>query len=139
MAETKQKRKEYSNGEVTVVWEAYKCFHSEKCIKGLPGVFDLSKKPWIDVHGATSEAIVNQVHQCPSGALSIKEETMRNNDVVKIDILDNGPLLVNGNIEVKNKDGEIISYSGVNALCRCGGSKKKPFCDGSHNDIDFDG
>lgn len=79
-----------------------------------------------------------QVHQCPSGALSIKEEKMKNNDLVKIQILDKGPLLVNGNIEVTNKNGEIVNYSGVNALCRCGGSKNKPFCDGTHNSVEFD-
>lgn len=138
MATEQQAKKEYSNGEITVVWESRKCFHSENCIKGLPGVFNVNQSPWINVHGADSDAIVKQVHQCPSGALSIKEENMNNNDLVKIQILDKGPLLVNGNIEITNKSGEIVNYSGVNALCRCGGSGNKPFCDGTHNSVEFD-
>ncbi|MDB5226328.1 MAG: hypothetical protein JWN78_521 [Bacteroidota bacterium] len=66
--------KEYTNGEVTVVWQPHKCIHSTKCWKGLGEVFNPRIKPWINIQGAESENIVNQVHQCPSGALTIKGE-----------------------------------------------------------------
>ena len=62
--------KEYTNGEITVVWKPGVCIHSAKCFKGLPGVFDPNARPWINVEGASTEAIVGQVQQCPSGALS---------------------------------------------------------------------
>lgn len=62
--------KHYTNGEITVVWQAHLCQHATKCWKGLPQVFDYQKHPWITVDGAESEAIINQVKQCPSGALS---------------------------------------------------------------------
>jgi len=62
--------KKYDNGEVTVVWKPDLCIHSARCVKGLPGVFNTAAKPWINVAGADTEAIINQVNQCPSGALS---------------------------------------------------------------------
>lgn len=65
-----QTAKEYSNGEVTIVWKSELCIHSGICARGLPEVFKPKEKPWIDANGATTEVIVNQVKKCPSGALS---------------------------------------------------------------------
>ncbi|MCU0451189.1 MAG: (4Fe-4S)-binding protein [Bernardetiaceae bacterium] len=62
--------KEYSNGEVTVIWQPHLCTHSAVCVKGLPRVFNVRRRPWIDAQAAPTEAIVQQVRQCPSGALS---------------------------------------------------------------------
>jgi uncharacterized Fe-S cluster protein YjdI len=39
-------------------------------VRGLPSVFDISKKPWINVNGASPDAIVDQIKRCPSGALA---------------------------------------------------------------------
>ncbi len=64
--------KEYSNGEITVVWQAAKCIHSGNCVKNLPQVFKPQEAPWIKVDMASSEAIISTVNKCPSGALSIK-------------------------------------------------------------------
>ena len=62
--------KEYTNGEVTIVWKPNLCIHAKKCIEGLPGVFDYQARPWIDASGAITEEIIAQVNQCPSGALT---------------------------------------------------------------------
>lgn len=62
--------KEYSNGEVTIVWKQDLCIHCGFCAKGLSDVFKPKEKPWVNPNGATSVAIVNQVNKCPSGALS---------------------------------------------------------------------
>lgn len=64
--------KEYSNGEITVVWQAGKCIHSGNCVKNLPLVFKPKDSPWVKVDAATSEEIIATVSKCPSGALSIK-------------------------------------------------------------------
>ena len=66
--------KHYSNGEITIVWQPHVCIHSGICFRGLPEVFDPRRRPWIEQHASTTEKIVNQVRQCPSGALSILEE-----------------------------------------------------------------
>ena len=63
-------KKEYSNGTITVKWEPSKCIHSAICKRGLPSVFKPAEKPWIQMGEINSETIVEQVKQCPSGALS---------------------------------------------------------------------
>ncbi len=62
--------KHYSNGEVTIVWKPNLCIHSGICTKGLHAVFHPQELPWITPEKATSDQIVNQVKQCPSGALT---------------------------------------------------------------------
>jgi uncharacterized Fe-S cluster protein YjdI len=64
-------KKLYSNGEITVVWQPHLCVHSGICARGLPLVFNPRRRPWVDVAAASTADIVNQVAQCPSGALSI--------------------------------------------------------------------
>jgi uncharacterized Fe-S cluster protein YjdI len=62
--------KRYDNGEITVIWQPGLCAHSANCVRGLPAVFNLAQKPWINVHGADTWTIISQVNKCPSGALS---------------------------------------------------------------------
>ena len=64
--------KEYPNGEVVVIWKPNFCIHSKKCFHGLPEVFNPAQKPWINIEAASTDQIINQVNQCPSGALSWK-------------------------------------------------------------------
>lgn len=51
----------------------------------------------------------------------------------------NGPLIVRGDFELQDGEGSAFGLGGRKqiALCRCGASKNKPFCDGSHNRSDF--
>lgn len=67
-----QNIKEYSNGEVTVLWDASKCIHSANCVKNLPEVFKPKEKPWVQMENSTLENIISTVNKCPSGALSLK-------------------------------------------------------------------
>ena len=143
----KDSSKKYSNGEVTVVWKPGLCIHSTVCWKqatGLPQVFNPREKPWIKIEGADSVRIVEQVEKCPSGALSFfYNEEEKNTEVVtqetRIEISPNGPLLVYGNITVKDREGNETRKSKVTAFCRCGQSKNKPYCDGSHIPAQFEG
>ena len=66
----------YSNGEVTIVWKKHLCIHSTRCWKGLPAVFKPGKRPWIEPQGATTAEIIAQVSQCPSGALSLRRDSI---------------------------------------------------------------
>ena len=137
------KEKEYSNGEVTIVWKPDLCIHSANCVKGLPGVFDTKKRPWINANGANTEEIIEQVKNCPSGALS----TYMNADgkpgstekPLNVVLAKDGPILVNGPIHLEDDNGVKIESGETCALCRCGASKNKPFCDGSHTAIGFEG
>lgn len=62
--------KKYSNGEVTIVWQPDLCIIAKNCFTGLPEVFNPGKRPWINPYGASTQKIIDQVNQCPSGALS---------------------------------------------------------------------
>ncbi|RYE25763.1 MAG: hypothetical protein EOP51_03025 [Sphingobacteriales bacterium] len=129
--------KEYSNGEITVVWKPGQCIHSTLCWKGLIGVFNPKKRPWVDIQGAGTNNIKDQVEKCPSGALSYfmnKAGEAKPAIAVEttVEVTANGPLLVYGNITVKNKNGAEEKKYKVTALCRCGASANKPYCDGSH-------
>ncbi len=59
-----------SNGDITVLWQPELCKHSTLCWKGLIEVFNPKERPWINMDGASSEKIIEQVKKCPSGALS---------------------------------------------------------------------
>lgn len=127
--------KEYSNDSISVSFEKDVCIHSGVCIRGLPEVFDLNSRPWINVNGASTESIKNLIDKCPSGALKYKlpgEEEKLAEDTFHIKLMDGGPYLLKGKFNIELESGEIISKEGNVALCRCGKSETKPFCDGTH-------
>ncbi len=136
--------KRYTKDDLTVVWQPAKCSHSKKCFHGLSGVFNPNNRPWVQLDKSTAEEIVTQVKQCPSGALSIDganveadtEETLV--DSTKVTVTKGGPLLVKGALTIELANGEIGEKTGMTALCRCGASANKPYCDGSHQKIEFD-
>lgn len=64
--------KEYTNGEITILWQPKKCTHSGICVKTLPKVYNPKLRPWIKMDNATTEELKAQVAKCPSGALSLK-------------------------------------------------------------------
>jgi uncharacterized Fe-S cluster protein YjdI len=136
--------KEFTNGEITVFWKADLCIHSANCLMGMPRVFNTKRKPWIVLTGADSKEIMKTIDTCPSRALTFLKSTSFTvrkprkkkklaPKFAKVQILKDGPMLVTGNFIIRDsKKKKVRVESPVAALCRCGGSKKKPFCDGSH-------
>ncbi len=137
--------KKYSNGEVTVVWKPSECIHSGICFRGLGEVFNPRVRPWITLEKSTTEKIITQVNKCPSGALSFYMNEEADSKSVRVDaetIIEptaNGPLLVYGNVSIKDANGNLTKKNNVTAFCRCGGSSNKPFCDGTHRKNGFTG
>lgn len=134
--------KKYDNGEITVVWKPGMCIHSKNCWNGLPEVFNPQVKPWVNASGATTEAIMAQIDKCPSGALSYFRNDGATTEATtveqtKVEVTKNGPLLVHGDIVIKDKHGNETNKSKVTAFCRCGQSDNKPFCDGTHRTCGF--
>lgn len=81
--EDTDRKKLYSNEEITVVWKPEFCQHSGRCVTYLPNVFDVNKRPWVTINGAENQAIIDTVNSCPSGALSFsynKKEGESNKD-----------------------------------------------------------
>lgn len=142
MEEQKKIIKHYKNDDITVVWQPHICIHSAICFRGLSNVFNPQKRPWITLEGAESEAIMKQIDDCPSGALSyIKHAEEQQNMEIEtiVEPLQNGPLLVYGNISIKDSEGNLTKKFKTTALCRCGASENKPYCDGSHVKVGFEG
>jgi uncharacterized Fe-S cluster protein YjdI len=138
--------KKYTNGEVTIVWKPGICIHSAICWKqphGLPKVFSPQEKPWIKPDAAETNVIIKQVKKCPSGALSYylndAEEPILEitNSDTKLEIIPNGPIMINGTYTMLDSEGNEKAKNKNVLLCRCGGSAKKPFCDGTHSKIGF--
>lgn len=133
--------REYATDAIVVTWEPSYCMHSARCLVNLPQVFDVDARPWIAIDGAAADEIAETVMQCPSGALHFRrldggrqeeppsETTFRASR--------NGPLFQRGRIRVTNNEGRVIREDTRVALCRCGGSENKPFCDGTHRRIGF--
>jgi Uncharacterized conserved protein len=63
-------KKEYTNGEVTIVWDATKCIHSGNCVGNNPDVFKPSERPWVRPENSTTGKIIETIQKCPSGALT---------------------------------------------------------------------
>ena len=145
MAEKKTKTRTYSTDDISVVWQPQLCVHSGKCVRGLPGVFKPSEQPWVNPANATTEELKAQIDKCPSGALSYIEKDSKEGEEKQvlaeqvIEVIENGPLIVQGNICVKYADGSEEIRERKTAFCRCGASENKPLCDGAHKRIEFKG
>lgn len=63
---------EYTNGELTIIWQPDLCCHSGICVQTLPNVYKPKERPWIQIENATTEELIAQIKTCPSGALSYK-------------------------------------------------------------------
>ena len=141
----------YTNNEVTVVWKPKACIHSTLCWKGLIEVFNPRERPWVKMDGATTERIIEQVRKCPSGALSyyLNADAANNRSedkvvaesaqVMKVEVTPNGPYIIKTECLIVHSDGREETKSGSVALCRCGSSSKKPYCDGTHRKNGFTG
>ena len=128
--------KNYSNDDLTIVWQPSKCIHAGECVKALPQVYNPNEKPWIKIENATSDDLKAQVASCPSGALSYFMKGEENKEAValetKVEVRENGPLLVYGTLHITNADGSSEVKNKTTAFCRCGASHNKPYCDGTH-------
>lgn len=140
-----QKTFKYTKDDVTIVWKPEVCIHSAICVKGLPGVFNAQRQPWIDMSQGNAEDIINQVRKCPSGAISYvlnntTEDTIQSEavQITNVQIMPNGPLLIKNECHITHSNGAVEIKKGSVAFCRCGASGNKPYCDGSHKKINFE-
>ena len=129
------KLERFKGREVTILDNRGICSHAGYCTAGLPAVWRSAAEPWIDPDGADKAAIVEIIRKCPSGALSYLEDGQLRTDfheAAEIQVSRDGPYVVRGGVELKDCEfGEGASREHY-VLCRCGASRNKPFCDGSH-------
>jgi uncharacterized Fe-S cluster protein YjdI len=130
----------YEGPGIHVEWRADRCIHTARCLGALPAVFDTSARPWINVDAATPSEIADAVQQCPTGALRYTGEGLPpdgGGTEVSIEAQPNGPLFVRGPVSVTDHEDRPITEEPRMALCRCGASENKPFCDNTHKKINW--
>jgi CDGSH-type Zn-finger protein/uncharacterized Fe-S cluster protein YjdI len=122
---------------LTLVYEGKRCIHSRFCVTGAPQVFLANVKgPWIQPDGIETARLVEIAHACPSGAIRYDRHDGEPNETAPpvnlLAVREGGPYAVRGDLSVA---GNRETFRAT--LCRCGASKNKPYCDGSHHEIGF--
>lgn len=134
------KREDYRAARLTIHDNRAICSHAGRCSEGLAAVFKYGAEPWIEPDGASIEAIIETIRQCPSGALSYSLDGVEERDRQRppaITVTKDGPYAIVGGVQLIDQAwGEGASTEHY-TLCRCGASKNKPFCDGTHGRIGF--
>lgn len=123
----------YKGKKITIHDNRGICAHMGYCTDGLPKVFRMGVEPWIDADAESVEKIIETIKKCPSGALSYSVDGVKYDKFSthpEIKITEDGPYFIKGNIELEDTDHPESEEHF--ALCRCGNSKNKPFCDGQH-------
>lgn len=127
---------EYQGESLVVRYEKSLCIHAAECVHGLPEVFDPNAKPWVSPDNAERERVLETVARCPSGALTAERRDGEVAEAVPaentVSVQPHGPLYLRGDLELLDAEGNVVARGTRMALCRCGASANKPFCDGSH-------
>ena len=131
----------YQGEDIEVHYNLRRCIHAEECVRGLPAVFERDRRPWIEPDQDSADQVARVILRCPTGALyfdrkddGISEPLPDTNTIL---VSKNGPLYVRGKVQIKSPDGKTLKQETRLALCRCGASANKPYCDNLHLKIDF--
>ncbi len=134
----KRETRSYTGAGITILDNRSICAHAGHCTDHSPDVFRMKAKPWIAPDGDDAAHIAETIRMCPSGALAVQVDGVRQEPTGRapaIRIGKDGPYEVVGGPPLA---GEAQPVSPEHyTLCRCGQSKNKPFCDGTHWTVDF--
>ena len=143
----------YAGDGFEVTYDPDICIHARECVRRLPEVFDAEARPWIRPERAPAQRIADVVVRCPSGALrfvakgaaagTAPEAAAKAPEAgaarATVTLRQDGPLMISGDFEIRAPDGRVLFAGQKTALCRCGQSATKPFCDGAHKRVGFKG
>jgi CDGSH-type Zn-finger protein/uncharacterized Fe-S cluster protein YjdI len=134
----------YQGTDITVRYDVTRCIHAAECVRGLRSVFDPDAKPWVDPDGAPADEVARVIHRCPTGALSY-DRSDRSGAAgppiptpVELSVCEDGPVYAHGDVRLVMAGSEAVGQETRLALCRCGASANKPFCDNSHAEVGFE-
>lgn len=131
--------KRYTSDAIDVTYDAKRCIHAAECVRGLPAVFDTAQRPWIQPANAVADVVAEVVTRCPTGALHFERRDGAAAEPVpavnRVIVTAAGPLTVRGDVQLTLGDTSLRDTRV--ALCRCGQSQNKPFCDNSHRAAGF--
>ena len=120
----------YTAPGVTVFYDRGRCLHFAECVRGLPQVFDVAKRPWIQPQRASADEVAEVVRRCPSGALHYRLEEgppEQPEQPTGVEFVANGPINVRGELSIEVPGGRMREVRA--SLCRCGRTQNEPFCD----------
>ena len=133
-------RRTYRGADIEVSFDGDLCIHATECVRGLPTVFDRDRRPWVRADNATAEEVSATVRRCPTGALQYRRLDGQPDEqpaaATTVTPVENGPLALRGDLVIRREDGSTERLPRA-ALCRCGQSRNKPFCDNSHVTLGF--
>lgn len=142
MSQFMRKPRVYRGEKISVSYDLPRCMHASECIRGgLTSVFDRERRPWVLPDGADPDRVIDVVERCPSGALHYQRHDGGPDEVAETNSVrpyPRGALHLRGELTLRNADGEVLIEETRLALCRCGRSKNKPFCDYSHHEAGFE-
>lgn len=131
----------FSGAEVDVTWDSRLCIHVGECGRAEGDLFVGGRKPWCQPDLVSADEVAQVVERCPTGALAYTrkdggpaEAAPARNTVT---VANNGPLYVTGDLRVAGAADDMPGTRTRVALCRCGQSANKPFCDGRHEKVGF--
>lgn len=136
-----KRMRNYTGEHIDVSYEVERCIHVAECVTRLSAVFDRNRRPWVLPDAAAADRVAETVVACPSGALHYVRkdggpgESAEAHNTIRL--IRNGPLHVRGDFTIVNGTGALVVDDTRAALCRCGGSANKPFCDNAHQTNGF--
>ncbi len=130
---------QWSGKDVTVSWDRRLCIHIGECTRAQGAVFESGRDPWAEPDRRPADEIEEVALRCPTGALVASRpgagrEPDSENTAMAVSC---GPLYLRGDLEIDGASEDMLGVRSRAALCRCGASSNKPFCDNSHEDAGF--
>lgn len=132
---------DFGGEAVDVHWDGRLCIHVAECGQAEGDLFVMGRKPWCVPDKVSSEEVTEVCERCPSGALTYTDKSGRSESAPaenKVNVTYNGPLYVSGDLQIEGAPEDMLGVRFRAALCRCGKSANKPFCDNSHLKAGFE-
>jgi CDGSH-type Zn-finger protein/uncharacterized Fe-S cluster protein YjdI len=131
----------FDGEKLDVLWDSRLCIHVGECTRAREELFVSGRKPWCEPDRGDADNVAEVVQRCPTGALVYERKDGGAGEAAQatneVSVANNGPLYFSGDLQI---DGAAHDMPGVRlraALCRCGESDNKPFCDNSHEAAEF--
>ena len=139
---SKERKTNYPGKNIDVQWDSRLCIHIGECGYSAGDLFVGGRDPWCQPDLETDENVKEIVKRCPSGALTYVDKNSADNEQAAecntVQIVYNGPLCIQGELHIENAPEDMPGVNYRAALCRCGHSANKPFCDNSHLKAGFE-
>lgn len=131
----------YAGKKVDVSWDGRLCIHMGECVRAKGDLFVAGRQPWCQPDLVSARETRDVVERCPSGALVYDTKGGRRNESAAkkntVTVSADGPLYLRGKLDIDGAPEDMPGVAFRAALCRCGHSANKPFCDGSHDKVHF--